>query len=57
MERHPAERDLRVAVGGKLDVSQQCVLAAQKANEILGCVERSVASRVRKVILPLCSAL
>ena len=57
LESSPEEKDLGVSIDERFNMIQQCVLAAQKENCILGCIIRSVTSMSTEVILPLCSAL
>jgi len=44
-------------VDKKFTMSQQCALARKKDNSNLGCTKREVASHLKEMILPLCSAL
>ena len=47
-----AKKDLGVLVTNRLAMSS----SIKRANGTLGCIAQSMASRVRKVILPVCSA-
>ncbi|PKU45535.1 rna-directed dna polymerase from mobile element jockey-like [Limosa lapponica baueri] len=57
LENTSEEKDLGVLVDNRMTMSQQRALVARKANGILGCIKKSVTSRSREVILPLCSTL
>ncbi|KAJ7407267.1 rna-directed dna polymerase from mobile element jockey-like [Willisornis vidua] len=58
VENSPVDKDLGVTVDEKLSVSQQCMVSPEsKENRVLGCIQRSMASRLKDGILPLYSAL
>lgn len=47
VESSSAEKDLGTLLDEKLDISRLFVLEAKKANYMLGCISKSVASRAR----------
>ena len=57
METRSAEKDLGVLGDNRLTMSQQRAFVAKKASGLLWCMKKSVASRLKEVILLLCSAL
>ncbi|KAJ7410963.1 hypothetical protein WISP_105315 [Willisornis vidua] len=56
IKNSPAEKDLRLLLDEKLNMAQQRVLAAQKANCILGCIQSSIGQQVKggNFVPPLC---
>ena len=47
LESSPEEKDLGVLIDERFSISWKYTLAAQKANCILGCIKRSMTSRLR----------
>ncbi|KAK4813802.1 hypothetical protein QYF61_026384 [Mycteria americana] len=52
-----AGRDLGILVDSKLNISHLCALAVKTASSLLGCINRTIASRPTGGIIPFYSAL
>lgn len=46
------EKDLRILMGTKMNMSQRYALEIKRTNDILGCIRKSVSRRLREVTLP-----
>ena len=53
LESSSAERELGVLVDDRLTMNRQCALVSIKADDLLGWIKKSVASRSREVLLPI----
>ena len=51
LESSLTEKYLEVLVDTKMTTSQQGAFVAKRANSLLGCIRRSVASRLREVVV------
>ena len=47
IESSPEEKDMRILVDDKLDMRQQCVLAAYNTNSIMGCIKKKHGQQVK----------
>jgi len=56
-ESSPAERDLGVLVGSRLNMPQKHDLAARRTHCVLGCIRHSITSRSKEVVILLYSVL
>ena len=57
LERSSVEKDTGVLVDNRLAVNHQCAFVARKANSILGCIKKRMASRPREMIFSIHSAM
>ena len=51
------EKDLGVTISADIKVSEQCGIAASKANKILGLIRRNITYKGKKLIIPLYKAI
>ncbi|KAJ7399981.1 rna-directed dna polymerase from mobile element jockey-like [Pitangus sulphuratus] len=56
LESSSAEKNLGALVDNKLSMNQQCVFVVRKASGILGCIRKSIGSRLRVDPGPLLSS-
>ena len=51
------EKDLGVTMNANMKVSQQCINAASKGNQVLGMIRRNISYKYKRLIIPLYKAI
>ena len=51
------EKDLGVTMNANMKVSEQCILAASKGNQVLGMIIRNITYKEKSLIVPLYKAI
>ena len=51
------EKDLGVTMNANMKVSEQCRIAASKANQVLGMIRRNITYKDKSLIVPLYKAI
>ena len=51
------EKDLGVSMNANMKVSEQCIIAASRGNQILGMISRNITYKEKSLIVPLYKAI
>ena len=51
------EKDLGVTMNANMKVSEQCIIAASKGNQVLGMIRRNITYKDKSLIVPLYKAI
>ena len=51
------EKDVEVTMNANMKVSEQCIIAASKGNQVLGMIRRNITYKEKSLIVPLYKAI
>ena len=51
------EKDLGVTMNANMNVTEQCIIAASKSNQVLGMIRRNITCKDKSLIVPMHKAI